>query len=193
MLGTAGNLSIRISELKAQSSEFKFLITASGRDKGELTEDDFLIVDGNGCHCEDSDSARNDIKPSAETLLHAAIYKHTNANAVFHVHTTNNTLISALSPQLSALSFNGLEILKALGFKTHDVKITIPVIDNSQDMKHLAKTAPSLINESIPGLLLKGHGLYAWGNNPSEAKRHVETFEFLFEYRLKELSLKTKS
>ena len=125
MLGTAGNLSIRISELKAQSSEFKFLITTSGRDKGELTKDDFLVMDviaseakqsrshnnGDDLDCFVANAPRNDIKPSAETLLHAAIYKHTNANAVFHVHTTNNTLISALSPQLSALSFNGLEIL----------------------------------------------------------------------------------
>ena len=85
--------------------------------------------------------------------------------------------------------FSDLEILKGLGFKTHDVKVTIPVIENSQDMKYLATIAPSYINEEVPGLVLKGHGLYSWGKTPEEAKRHVEIFEFLFEYMVKELNI----
>ena len=31
------------------------------------------------------------------------------------------------------------------------------------------------------GFLLKQHGLYTWGENLAEAKRHVEIFEFLLE------------
>lgn len=201
MLGTSGNLSILITEpTNLQSNEpRKFLITASGKDKGELTEDDFVLVNESGVIASEAKQShlnyndheialRNDInKPSAETLLHSAIYKHTNAKAIFHVHTTNSTLLS----QFSHLTFSNLEMLKGLGFKTHDVKITIPVIENSQDMEYIASIAPSYINEEVPGLLLKGHGLYAWGENPFEAKRHVEIFEFLFEYRVKELSLQT--
>ena len=179
MLGTSGNLSILINE-----NPIQFLITASGKDKGELTEDDFLLVDENG-----RDIACNvstNIKPSAETLLHSAIYKHTGAKAVFHVHTANSTLLS----MQNEIEFSGLEMLKALGFKTHDVKINIPIIENNQDMKYLFEIAPSYINEEIPGLLLKGHGIYAWGKTVQEAKRHIETFEFLFEYRMKELLIR---
>ena len=211
MLGTSGNLSILIESKDVIASErsersnpdrdcfvataprndkvtFEFLITASGKHKGELTEDDFILVDENAKAVQE-----NSLKPSAETLLHSAIYKHTNAKAVFHVHTTNSTLLSnSPVPQLSSspvLSFEGLEMLKGLGFKTHDVKINIPVIENSQDMKYLASIAPNYINEDVPGLLLAGHGIYAWGQSAQEAKRHVEIFEFLFEYRVKELSL----
>ena len=43
MLGTSGNLSILIDE-----NPLRFLITASGNDKGELTEEDFLLVDEKG-------------------------------------------------------------------------------------------------------------------------------------------------
>ena len=181
MLGTSGNLSTLIKE-----NPLQFLITASGKDKGKLTEEDFLLVDENGT----SVGAGRDLplhgllQPSAETLLHSAIYKHTDAKAVFHVHTTNNTLISMKSKE--NISFSGLEMLKGLGFKTHDVKVTIPVIENSQDMKYIAKIAPSYINKEVPGVLLKGHGLYAWGKSIEEAKRHVEIFEFLFEYSMKE-------
>ena len=32
-----------------------------------------------------------------------------------------------------------------------------------------------------PGFLIAGHGLYAWGRNIDEARRHVEGLEFLFE------------
>lgn len=183
MLGTSGNLSILIEETPLQ-----FLITASGKDKGELTEDDFLLVDENGNISENHLQDRINpapTKPSAETLLHSAIYKHTRAKAVFHVHTTNSTLLSMKSKD--SIMFSDLEMLKGLGFKTHDVKISIPIIENSQDMKYIAQIAPSYINEEVPGLLLKGHGIYAWGKTVQEAKRHIEIFEFLFEYRMKEL------
>lgn len=177
MLGTSGNLSILINE-----SPIEFLITSSGKDKGELAEDDFLLVDEEG-----QLQGIAPTKPSAETLLHSSIYKNTDAKAVFHVHTTNSTLLSMKS---NNCCFRGLEMLKGLGFKTHDVKVAIPVIENSQDMKYLASVVPSHINEDVPGFLLAGHGIYAWGHTVYEAKRHIEIFEFLFEYRIKELSLK---
>lgn len=174
MLGTSGNLSVLINE-----NPFEFLITVSGKDKGELTENDFVLVNEKG--------ESNNQKPSAETLLHGAIYKHTNAKAVFHVHTTNSTLLSMKSKD--HISFSELEMLKGLGFKTHEVKVSIPIIENNQNMKYLSEVAPSYINEDVPGLILKGHGIYAWGKSIEEAKRHVEIFEFLFEYKIKELSL----
>ena len=182
MLGTSGNLSILIEE-----NPLQFLITASGNDKGELTEEDFLLVDKNG-----NPTENGSLKPSAETLLHSTIYKHTDAKAVFHVHTTNSTLLSMQSRNhgvQNGIEFSGLEMLKGLGFKTHEVTVNIPIIENSQDMKYLSEIAPNYINEDVPGLILKGHGVYAWGKTPQEAKRHVEIFEFLFEYRVKELSL----
>lgn len=208
MLGTSGNLSILISAPRASSTELKFLITASGKDKGELTEDDFILVGENGAIASEAKQSRSynqeddrdcfvanapcSDKPSAETLLHAAIYKCTAGKAVFHVHTTNSSLLSMRNAEcgMQNLEFEELEMLKGLGFKTHDVKVTIPVIENSQDMQYLASIIPNYTNEDVPGFLLRGHGLYAWGKTTQEAKRHVEIFEFLFEYRVKELMLK---
>jgi methylthioribulose-1-phosphate dehydratase len=31
------------------------------------------------------------------------------------------------------------------------------------------------------GFLLRRHGLYSWGENLAQAKRHIEIFEFLLE------------
>jgi methylthioribulose-1-phosphate dehydratase len=36
-------------------------------------------------------------------------------------------------------------------------------------------------NPEIHGIYLRRHGLYTWGETVSEAKRHIEIFEFLFE------------
>jgi len=35
------------------------------------------------------------------------------------------------------------------------------------------------------GFLLAGHGLYAWGKDVAEARRHIEIFEFLLEVILR--------
>jgi methylthioribulose-1-phosphate dehydratase len=36
-------------------------------------------------------------------------------------------------------------------------------------------------NPAAHGFLLRGHGLYTWGHDLGEAKRHIEIFEFLLE------------
>jgi methylthioribulose-1-phosphate dehydratase len=63
------------------------------------------------------------------------------------------------------------------------------VVQNSQDMLALSQMVPHCINPEVPGLILQGHGLYAWGDTPFEAKRHVEIWEYLFQYRVTEMML----
>ena len=82
-------------------------------------------------------------------------------------------------------------MLKGLeGITTHDTAVDIPVFQNSQDMVELsAQIKEALITPdgsqpetSRPhGFLLSGHGLYTWGQNLAQARRHIEIFEFLFE------------
>ena len=38
-----------------------------------------------------------------------------------------------------------------------------------------------IVDISVSGFLLAGHGLYSWGNSIAATKRHIEVFEFLFE------------
>ena len=45
----------------------------------------------------------------------------------------------------------------------------------------LAHADFNLPRQPFHGFLLSGHGLYTWGKDLAEARRHIEIFEFLFE------------
>jgi methylthioribulose-1-phosphate dehydratase len=180
MEGTSGNLSIRIRS-DEMDAPLRYLITASGHDKGALTANDFVLVGEGGQVLEPAGA-----KSSAETLLHEAIYQlHEEATAVYHVHTLAATYLSmhAVEPE-GVLTFSDLEMIKGLGFDTHEVAIRLPAIENNQDMILLSQEVLRRLEPFVPGFILKGHGVYTWGRTPAEAKRHVEIWEFLFQYRM---------
>ena len=75
-------------------------------------------------------------------------------------------------------------MLKGLqGVSTHTHAEDVPILANSQDYTALshAVRASLLAHPQAHGFLLRRHGLYTWGVDAAEARRHVEIFEFLFE------------
>jgi methylthioribulose-1-phosphate dehydratase len=105
------------------------------------------------------------------------------AGAVLHTHTVNATVLSRVE-QGAALLLHGYEMQKSLsGQHTHLDTLAIPVFDNSQDIAALASEIEDYAAR-FPlryGFLLRGHGLTCWGRDVSEARRHLEGLEFLFE------------
>jgi methylthioribulose-1-phosphate dehydratase len=78
-------------------------------------------------------------------------------------------------------------MLKGLeGIKSHSEEVQIPVLANDQDLKRLSAAAEPLLPQAPHGLLIAGHGLYAWGANLEVAKRHLEILEFLLEHLWRE-------
>jgi len=151
-------------------------ITVSGRDKGKLTEADIMVVDLDG------KPVATDQKSSAETLLHTQLYKRfPQIGCVLHTHSHNQTVASRLYAGMGHVHLEGYELLKAFsGTTTHDVEIDVPVFSNTQDMHTLAAQVDALLDkQSMWGYLIDGHGLYAWGKDMAEARRHLEAFEFL--------------
>lgn len=177
--GTGGNFGWVVSE-----DPLRFLITPSGKDKGSIAPEELLLVDERGQNVE------NDAKPSAETLLHLAIIERRKPRVIVHVHSVWNTLAS-LTPG-GEYRISGLEMLKGLaGVTTHEHEELVPILENSQDMLELSArmTEALLVFPAAHGVLLKGHGLYAWGYNVEEARRHLEIFEFLFEVTVRARSV----
>ncbi len=181
--GTSGNLSLRIGDYTPDN--FYFAITASGKDKSVSTPSDFLFVDQEGRACETTE-----LRPSAETLIHCEIYRKTGCGAVFHVHTVFNNLVSEYFGEQGQVPIQGLELIKAFNIWEENAAITVPVLPNYADIPRIAELVPDTLNPAVPGILLRGHGIYAWGQNAFEAKRHLEAFEFIFEYIYRDLLLR---
>lgn len=180
--GTSGNLSVRVGDFAPDS--FHFAVTASGKDKSVHTPEDFLFVNTS---CEPCEATK--LKPSAETLIHAKIYRMTGCGAIFHVHTVFNSLLSERYGDSGFLHAQGIELIKGLGIWEENAAIRIPILPNYADIPSIAKLIPSALNPDIPGILLRNHGIYAWGRNAFEAKRHLEAFEFIFELEYRRLAL----
>jgi methylthioribulose-1-phosphate dehydratase len=171
---TSGNFSARIDARR-------IAVTRSGVDKGSLDAATIAALDLDG-----------PIPPglSAETPLHVARYRADAAvGAVAHVHTVAATVLSRRRLAAGAVDLAGFEMLKALrGVTTHETTVRLPIFANAQDTVQLAAEVEARLraNGDVPGYLLAGHGLYAWGRTMDEARRHLEGFEFLLACALEE-------
>ena len=88
------------------------------------------------------------------------------------------------------LELRNLEMLKGIaGISTHRSEVRVPVLANDQDLTRLSRRAAPHLGRAPAGLLIAGHGLYAWGQELSEARRHLEILEFLLEQRWRQLLL----
>jgi methylthioribulose-1-phosphate dehydratase len=168
---TSGNLSGRIDS-------GNYLISVSGRDKGGLSADDFLKVDMAGIPVSDSRT------PSAETLLHGVIYRlFPDAAQVIHTHSVFGMVMTRHVAE-TGIVFEDYELLKAFrGIQTHEIPKRLPVFANAQDMTVLASQVESCLRAGaeIPAFGLAGHGIYSWGRDATEARRHAEAIEILLE------------
>jgi len=174
VLGTSGNLSAVISR-----EPLRLAITPSGADKGALKSDQMLLIDE---YAEVLGNTGG--KPSDESLLHVSIARERLAGAVMHTHSVWSTLLSEQHFDDGGLAIEGYEMLKGLaGVKTHEHREWLPILENSQDMATLAEQVARTVQQhpEAHGFLLRRHGLYTWGANIAEAKRHVEILEFLLE------------
>ena len=173
VLGTSGNFSAVVSR-----DPLCISITSSGMDKGNLTPDQFVRVDANGKVIEGSGH------PSAETALHLMLVRVRGAGAVLHTHSVWSTILSDSNAARRGLWIEGYEMLKGLeGVRSHNHREWLPIIENDQDMPRLAGVVEAALNEQpqAHGFLLRGHGLYTWGEDLAQAKRHLEILEFLLE------------
>ncbi|THG81298.1 methylthioribulose 1-phosphate dehydratase [Pseudomonas sp. A-1] len=172
---TSSNYSARLAADQA-------LLTVSGKHKGQLTENDVLATDLAG------NSLEPGKKPSAETLLHTQLYAwRAEIGAVLHTHSVNATVLSRLTPG-DRLLLEDYELQKAFaGVTTHEGQVLVPIFDNDQDIARLAGQVQQWLDThpDCVGYLIRGHGLYTWGPQMSDALRQIEAFEFLFECELK--------
>jgi methylthioribulose-1-phosphate dehydratase len=160
----------------------KIYVSKSGIDKSQFTKNDFMEVDFDGKPYPEFEG----IRPSAETLIHCKLYQlFPEMRCIVHSHSIYSVLHSAVLQD--SVSLEGYEVLKGFeGIKTHEVKVELPIFDNDQNMINFSKILE--VNKdrlSIPAFIMRKHGTYAWGRSLFEAKRHLETAEYLLEVEWK--------
>jgi methylthioribulose-1-phosphate dehydratase len=158
-------------------------------DKGKLAPCDILEIDSGG------NVIYGKGRPSAETLLHLAVVRLREAGAVLHTHSVWSNILSDVYMSEGGISIEGYEMLKGLdGITTHEHREWLPIIANSQDMRSLAHSVEAILNRQprSHGFVLRRHGLYTWGRDLAEAKRHIEILEFLLEIMGRTYSASTR-
>jgi len=173
VLGTSGNFSIVLSR-----EPLRLAITPSGADKGNLPPAQILEIDSNAAVLTGTG------RPSAEVALHLLLVRVRQAGAVLHTHSIWSTFLSGRHAAEGRLILEGFEMLKGLrGVTTHEHREVIPIVANRQDIPALATEVEQLLlrHPDSHGFLIHRHGLYTWGDDFEEARRHLEVLEFLLE------------
>jgi methylthioribulose-1-phosphate dehydratase len=177
---TSSNFSMRVDDAHAA-------ITVSGKHKGRLGRDDIMLIDLAG------NAVGTDARPSAETALHTQIYRRWPAmQAVLHTHSRTQSVASRLYADDGVIRLQGWELQKAIsGYHSHDSVLEIPVFPNTQHMPELVARVDAWLDAGKPlhAYLIDGHGIYTWGRDMAETRRHLEALEFLLacELDLKQL------
>lgn len=171
---TSGNYSVRSALNKSI-----IFVSESGIDKSFFDQSHLIPVDlQTGKNLPTFENK----KISYEAQIHLTIYeKLERANCVLHSHFLESLL--ACDNHQQALEITDLEIIKAFsGISSHNEKIQIPIIENSQNIDEICNQW-KIINKDYPtsyGFLIRNHGLYCWGDSITSAKRHLEAFEYIF-------------
>ena len=167
---TSSNFSMRVDDAHAA-------ITISGRDKGRLGRDDIMLIDLDGR------AVGTDARPSAETALHTQAYRRwPDVGVVLHTHSRTQSVASRLFAAQGTIRLEGWELQKAItGFHTHESVLEIPVFPNTQHMPELVARVDAWLDAGKPlyAYLIDGHGIYTWGRDMAETRRHLEALEFL--------------
>jgi len=169
---TSSNFSMRMDDEHAA-------ITISGRDKGRLGRDDIMLIDLHG------HAVGTTARPSAETALHTQVYRRwPEVTAVLHTHSRTQSVASRFYAASGTIRLQGWELQKAIaGCTTHESVLEIPVFPNTQHMPDLVARVDAWLDAGKPlhAYLIDGHGIYTWGRDMAEARRHLEALEFLLE------------
>lgn len=151
-----GNLSIRRPE--------GIWITPAGRDKGSLALTDLALVDGEG-------EALNAACASSEVAIHLALYRaYPQVQAVIHSHPLVATAMTLAGGVLDE------SLLSEARAHIHPLAY---VEDEAPGSQALSEAFARCLGQKPKAVILRGHGVVAWGEDLDQAFRQTMTVERL--------------
>jgi methylthioribulose-1-phosphate dehydratase len=163
---TGGNLSIR-------ATEHSCLVTGN-KDNGEFSPQDLCEISWR-----DGD-LRSSSGSAAEAALHVALYQlFPHCKVVLHSHSLSSTVFSRLI-RADGYPVSGYEMQKGIaGCTNAEQALQLVILDNAPQVPQLAAQLRQRAGELQSAVLVRGHGLYVWGDTLEQTKRQLESWEFL--------------
>lgn len=159
VVGTAGNVSMRISEPGGRQL---LAITPNNRYYDLLDVDDIGIVDFEG------ECVEGELTASIETMLHIGIYRaRTKVNAVIHTHPVFGSILSVIGAEIPPILDDQVTYLGG------EIKVAEYSLPGSQE----------LVKNAVPALgprnavILANHGTVTVGRDMREAFTNCEMLE----------------
>lgn len=173
----SGNFSIR-------SNEHSCLITRADKDKGELSPHDLVQISWNRGEAEFTTEA------AESALLHVALYQQfPSAKVVLQTQSVAANVWSRLIKADHYL-FSGYELQSVITQQpAQQQSCNLAIIGANQSIPLQAAEISRRADELFSGLLIRGHGLYVWGNSLEHAKRQLEAWEFLISCELERMKI----
>lgn len=170
--GTGGGIAIRLRD--------RVFMAASGVQKELLSPDDIYEINLAGEVVAGPPPSRGLCVSACKPLFLAAM-RQRDAGAVIHSHSKAALLATLIAGEY--VEVTELEMMKGIrGVGFHDLH-RIPIIENTAHEADLADSLSAAIDAwpAAQGVLVRRHGLYVWGEDWQEAKRHAECYDYLFD------------
>jgi len=142
--------------LRVPGPEKFFLINPFGLHYSEITASSLVLIDIEGNPVRESKWPVN----RAGFVIHSAIHEHVErAHCVMHTHTTTGMAVACLQEGLSPTNFYAAQLHGRVAY--HDFEgITVDEGEKSRMLKSIG---------AKPAVILRNHGLLAWGPSVPEA------------------------
>lgn len=173
----SGNFSIR-------SAEQSCLMTTKGKDKGELSPHDLVQINWRNSETEFSATVADSV------LLHVALYQTlSQAKVILQTQSVAANVWSRLIEANNYL-FSGYELQSVITNQLNQGQCcNLVIIDANQSPAQQAAEVIRRADELTSALLIRGHGLYVWGNSLEQTKQQLEAWEFLINCELESMKI----
>lgn len=175
------------------SDDRKFMvIKPSGVSYDEMSPDDMVVVDVNS-----GQRVEGKWNPSSDTKTYLELYrKYSSIKGIVHTHSVNAVAFAQAGISIPALGtthadyfYGNIPCTRELSqsevmddYETNTGKVIIETIENL-----------NYDPMAIPGIIVKNHGPFAWGKNPSNSVYNAVVLEKVAEMALKTLILNPKA
>ena len=171
--GTGGGISIRLDD--------RVFMAPSGVQKELLEPRMIFELDRRGDVVEGPAASTGFTVSQCRPLFLAAMDLR-GAGAVIHSHGVHALTATLLAGSGDRITLTHLEMLKGLHGVQYDDVHEVPVIENTAHECDLADSLSDAIRAfpKAHAVLVRRHGVYVWGRDWLEAKRHAECYDYLF-------------